>query len=141
MEMRDALTRVATVVDHDAIAAFKHAQFRRDLAGREQHRTEQFRMLRTRVCETRDALPGHDENMDRSLGMNVMKGDKLIRLVNDICGDFASGDFFKNGHAMWRKSSCTESAPVPQSTPAVWFLANVTISARSSSEPLLQCLR
>jgi len=59
-----------------------------------------------RGSDASDEFFGNQENVDGRLRGYVAEGQALVVLKNDIGGDFANDDFFEQGHASWRFSSC-----------------------------------
>ena len=93
MEVGDGFTSVAAIIDHQAIACLGDAELFRDLAGGDQHPAQQRRVGILRCGNPRDNPLRYDEHVRGRLGIHVLDGKKLLRLVDDLGGDLARRRF------------------------------------------------
>src|SRR5262245_51695642 len=102
VQMRHGFSRVAPIVDDQPITAFRHAAAARNLRRGSQHSPEQRGILRSRCPDPRDAPARDDEHMHRGLRLNITERDEILRLVNEVGGNLASGDFLEDGHSRYQ---------------------------------------
>ena len=103
VEMGDGFAGVGAVVDDEAVAGLCEAEFGGDFGGFEQEVAEGFFVLGFGGGDVGDGFFGDDEDVDRRFGRDVAKGDDEIVLVNDVRGNLAGDDFFKESHAVIKK--------------------------------------
>jgi len=99
MEMGNAFPGVASVVDHYTIPAFQHVKRLGNLARSEHHTSEQICVFRRGEGDSWDTFFRDDKHMNWGLRVHVVKRQKVIFFINDVCRDFMGGDAFKKGHA------------------------------------------
>lgn len=98
MEVGHGLSAVSAVVDYQPIAAFLQSHFFGDFSSFEQEMPEQLLVATCRFRNARNGLLWHDEDVSRSLGRNVAKGQDKVVLVHNLRRDLARDDLFKQGH-------------------------------------------
>jgi hypothetical protein len=105
MEVRDCFATVGAVVDDEAVAGGGDVFAAGDVRGGEEEVAEKALVIGLGGSNAGDGFFGDEEDVDWCLGRDIAKGEALIVLENDVGGDFAGDDFFKEGHASWRLSS------------------------------------
>jgi hypothetical protein len=83
------------VVD-DESESFGQLELSRHFTGNEDEVTEDCLVLRRGFADARYHFFRHDQEVHRSLRLNVMEHDAMFILVFDPGGDFAGGDFLKD---------------------------------------------
>lgn len=96
MQVRNAFTAVRTVIDDNA-EPLGQLQSGGKLSGGEEQMTEQGFVARLGEAEPHDPSLGDDENVHRSLRIDVVNRDALVVLVLDPGRDFAGDDAFEEG--------------------------------------------
>ena len=99
MQVRHGLAAVRAVVDDEAVARFVQAEFRGDLGGFQQQVAEKFLVIRRCLGDAWDGLLGNDDDVCGRLRLDVAEGEDGVVFKNNGGGDFARGDFFKQGFA------------------------------------------
>jgi len=79
-----------------------------------------------------DGASGDDQDVNRGLGVGIVKGDKVGCRVDDLGGDLAGGDFFEDGHAREKETGFW------MATTSICSLVKATISRRKASQSRLQ---
>ena len=112
VQVRDRFARVAPIVDDQAIPGLREAATPRDLAGRTEHFPDEKRVLgRIGLRYAWYAAARNDEHVHWRLWSRVAKGDEIVLFEDDIRGDLAGSDLFKNGHQVREKEmSCLAKA-------------------------------
>ena len=90
------LAGVGAVV-HDQAEALGEIQFLRHHARHEEQVAEDGVVSRGGEADAGNELFGYDEQMDRSLRLDVVEYDTVFVLVLDLGGDFAVDDALKDG--------------------------------------------
>lgn len=98
MEMWHTLARVFSVVDHQAVTSLIYSRLACSRL-RCQEQIAKQRRIRG-LCRTK---PGnhpfrHDQNMDRSLGIGVLKRDDIIRFMDNVGRNLTLGNFLEDCH-------------------------------------------
>lgn len=96
MEVRDGLAGVRTVVNHDPKSVSQSELFGHN-SSCDQEVTEDGFVRRAGFSQSRYQFFRYNEEMDRSLRLDVVQDDALVVLVFDPSGDFAVDDPLKNG--------------------------------------------
>jgi hypothetical protein len=99
VQMWHGFRSMRAVVDHDP-ESLSEIQFFRHLAGHEQQVAKRRFVLSRRFPESRNKFLGHDQEVNRSLRLDVVQDDTLVVLVLDFGGNFAIDDFLEDrlGH-------------------------------------------
>lgn len=96
MQVRHGFAGVRAVVD-DQTEALGELKLRRDPSGHEQQMPEHRLVLSPGFGDAGDGLFGDDQQMNRGLGLDVVKHDAMFVLVLDLRGDVSIDDFLENG--------------------------------------------
>lgn len=110
--MRDGLSGVLALIDHQAIAKNP------ELLGYEPRRVDEARVAAfgTHLGDPRYLLPRDEEHMDRCLGVDVAECDAELVFVHDVRGDFPVDDL--------GEESCHESILMPKAECRTEYLYN-----------------
>jgi hypothetical protein len=104
MKMRHRLPGVASVVDDQSVAARFQAQTPRYLRGLEQQMPKHSLVFVPSYSDAGDGTTGDDQEMDRSLGGDIVEGGDQLVLVDHLPGYFPGNDFLEQGLAHgWRR--------------------------------------
>jgi len=95
MEVGHGFTGVAPIVEHQAEAGFCQPLFFGYLCGLEQKVSQYLVVFGFCLGDARDRLFGNDQDMDRSLRLNVSKRDYQVVLIDQRRRHFSRGNFFK----------------------------------------------
>ena len=100
VEVIHGLATMFSRVDHGAITTGEILGAR-NLSRHPEQMTEQGRMARTGISQRNDMLARHDQDMHRSLRIDVGKGVALVVLKDSGRGDLAFDDLAEKavGHA------------------------------------------
>jgi len=101
MQVIYGLSAIRSVVDDDPVAVGQ-PHLRCYPFGGQHQVSQQGMILGFGVRQLGDRLFGDDQNMHRSLGMDIPKGDRQIVFVNNIRWNFLADNFAKNGFAHTR---------------------------------------
>ena len=96
MEMRDGFAAVGAVVDHEAKAAGEF-EFLGENAGCEQQVAEERLVVGRGFTHAGNEFFWNDQQLDRSLRLDVMQNDAEVVLVLDLGGNFAVDDALEDG--------------------------------------------
>ncbi len=105
VEVGNGFAAVRTVIDDEAVAGGGDIFAAGDFGSREEQVAKEVLIIGLCASDARDEFFGNEENVDGRLRRDVAEGQAQVVLKNDIGGDFASDDFFEEGHASWRLSS------------------------------------
>ena len=99
--MRDGFSAIFSVVDHEtkALVGRGDSETFRDLPGGEEEMPQEILIIAGGFPDPGNQLFRNHQDVDRSLRADIVKGDALVVLVNDISLDLAGDNFFKNGHS------------------------------------------
>lgn len=98
MQMGNRLAAIASVVDDEAKTAFSEAQTVGDFRRLQKQMAQGLLVLRGRFGHPGNRLLGNDQNMKRSLGIDVPKGVDQLILVKRFSGYLAGDDFLEQSH-------------------------------------------
>lgn len=98
MQVRNAFTRIRAAVDHDAITRRKQIQLFRHRARSEKQFSEQRSIRWRRFSQSRNHTLGNDQDVHRRLRIDIVESKHVVIFPDDVRGNFAPDDFFKNGH-------------------------------------------
>ncbi len=94
MQMVHRLPAIRARVDHNTIAA-REAFVAGNFGGGFKQGAEERGVAGGGVVKRGDVPARNDENVDRGLGVDVGKGEKILILVNRPGGNLTGGDFAK----------------------------------------------
>lgn len=102
MQMKDALPRVRTGIDHDTETAFRNSMIASKLTRRQKNFADDRAVFRLDVENSGDMFARNDKEMNRRLGINVSEDHDVIVLINDVSFDFSTDDTAKEaiGHGI-----------------------------------------
>jgi hypothetical protein len=96
VEVIHGLAAVSLTVDHKPGAPFDAAQFRRKLLGLKEDASQQGLVPALQFHDVPDVPFGNDKKMNRSLGRDVVKGQKLVIFVDLFRRNFTGRYFTEN---------------------------------------------
>lgn len=94
MKMRDGLTSVGTIVDHNPETRIE-LELACELTRDQEAVAEDGLVVREGFADPGDRFAGYNQNMHRGLRVNVANGDALFVLVLESCGNVPCNDFFE----------------------------------------------
>ena len=100
VEMGHSFTTIGTIIDDQAETGFLKSFLLRDGLRHMDQVSQKSFISGSARRDTRDLLLGNDEQVNRGLGIDVMKGQALVVLVGDPGRDFA-GDYLGEYRAHW----------------------------------------
>jgi hypothetical protein len=92
MKMVDRLPRTRIGVEHNPITVRSNTSLSCQPGSKQEYVSYQLLVIRFEIKARWNVLPGHDEDMNRGLGVDVLEGHKLIVLMDDRRRDFLLGD-------------------------------------------------
>jgi hypothetical protein len=92
MDMKNRLTGVQSVVDHHPVAFFFQALSGSHGFGDEKKMTYQFPVGNHYTVNVRYMFLWHNERVNRSLGVDILKGDGIFVLMDKLSGDLFVDD-------------------------------------------------
>jgi hypothetical protein len=95
MEVVDLLASIVTVVGDEAVTGGVEPQFGGGLLDEGGHLRHG---LSVDFLEAADVLFGNDQDVDGGFGIEVMKGEKLLVLMNSVVGDLPFDDLAEDTH-------------------------------------------
>jgi len=110
VQVKYSLARAGAVID-DQAKGIGHAQLFGDPARRQHQVTQQCLVLLGGVYQAGNTPLGDDQDMYRRLGTDVVYGDAVLVLVEELTGDLAADNLAKNsiGHGNYPSFSSTVS--------------------------------
>lgn len=99
MQVRHHFARVRTGVDDQAVAGLLQSELLGDRRGLEQQVSEHLVVVGCGQGEARDAFLGDDQHMRGRLWVDVPERAHQLVFVNDVRGNLAGDDLFKNRFA------------------------------------------
>ncbi len=103
--MRDGFAAVRPVIDDDAVTAVIEAFFFGNMPrGKKQLAQKRF----IPILSLRDAFDfafRNDEDVSRSLRIDVSKGEQSLRFIDNVCRDLPRDDFLENGFCHKHRSA------------------------------------
>lgn len=101
MQMRHAFAGVRSAVNHDAVTGCKQIELLRHRSRGEEQLAEQRFIGLGRIGQSRHHPLRHDQYVHRRLRIYIAKRQDLVIFPDDVRGNFAPDDFFKNCHAIF----------------------------------------
>jgi hypothetical protein len=95
MDMENRLSGIMAVIDDHTVTAFIKTPFGGDGPGNKEQVTDELSVRDNKTVNVGDMFFRHDERMDRRLGIDVLKSDRVFILVDDCCGDLFFDDLAK----------------------------------------------
>jgi hypothetical protein len=92
VQMKDDLARPALDVNLEPVPGTVYVQFPGKGAAKHDHGCHKRSVLARELVNAPDMLLGHDEHVDRGMGVDVPEGKKSIVLMKDISGFFPCDD-------------------------------------------------
>jgi hypothetical protein len=96
VQMKNGLAAVIVRIDHDAVSFFGKTLTASDLGGGQKQLAERFPVALSRLVERGNVLARDQQNMRRSLRVDVVKSHAKIVFVNFFRRNIARNDFAKN---------------------------------------------
>ena len=100
MHVWHGLPSVLTVIDDQAIARIRDAEFAPESCGDDEKVPEHLLMCRFDVGNARDRVDGHDEHMNGRLRLNIAECDAEFIPIDDVGRDFARDDPAEEGRLL-----------------------------------------
>jgi hypothetical protein len=95
MNMKNGLAGIMAVIDDHPVTAFIKPSFGSDFFGNKKQVTDDFAVYYGDTVNIRNVFFRDNERMDRCLGIDVLKGDRMLVLMDDLCGDLFFNDVAK----------------------------------------------
>ena len=92
MKMRDSLSGVRSVIRDDPVAAVMEPVLGGHTRRQRQRVRRDVPIAATDVAQGRDVLSRHDEDMDRRLRVEVVEGDVVLALGDELRSKLAARD-------------------------------------------------
>ena len=99
VEMVDRLSTVLAIVDHKSVAVSKSLLLGH-LLGYQEKVSQELSVSLLRILDHGDPLAGDHQEVDRSLGADVIEGHALVILMDKLGWDGAVKDLVKDGGAL-----------------------------------------
>ena len=100
--MENRLAGITAVVDDHPVAALIKPLFGSYGLGNKEQVPDYFTVRDNKTVDVGDMFFRHNEHMDRRLRIDVLKGDRVLVLVDDLCGDLFFDDLAKQ--AGWARA-------------------------------------
>ena len=98
MKMRNSLSRIGAVVDHQSEAGLEDAELFCDCPRSQQQQTEKVAVTGMCLPDVWHPLLRYDQNMHRGLRMHVLKSDQVFVFINNVRWNLTVDDFIENSH-------------------------------------------
>jgi len=95
MKVKHGLSRFRIHIENGAIAFLRHAELFGELPRDFKHVCDKRGVIRRHIVQCRDVLSWADQNMDRCLGMDVVKRNNAIIFIYHPGGHFTIRNFAK----------------------------------------------
>jgi len=102
VNMENGLTCVMAIIDDHTITVFIKPLLGSNGPGNEEQVPDDFTVRNANAMNICDMFFGHDERMDRRLGIEILKSDRVFIFVNNRCGDLFLDDPAKQ--AVWDRA-------------------------------------
>ncbi len=112
MNMENRLAGIMAVIDDHPVAALIKPLFGSYGFGNKEQVPDDFTVRDDETVDVSDMFFRHNEHMDRRLGIDVLKGDRELVLVDDLCGDLFLDDPAKQ--AGWIRAHFFSPCVVPE---------------------------
>lgn len=98
VQMRDGFAAVGAAVDHKSEAAVSEAEFACNFGGGEEKFSEQWGVVDRSFIDPWDRFFRYNEHVNRSLRIDVVKGENVVVFKSDFGRNFACDEFFEQSH-------------------------------------------
>lgn len=95
MDMKNGLTGIRTVIDDHPVTILIKPPFGSNGLGYEEQVPDDFAVSHDDTVNIGDMFFRHNESMDRRLGIEVLKGDRVLVFEDDLCRDLLLYDVAK----------------------------------------------
>ena len=110
VQVRNAFTAVAAVVDYEAVAGFSDAEFLGERSGSEQQVAEGGLVGGGGLADPGDEFLWDDQHVYRRLRIDVVNGDAEVVFVREFGGNLAIDDFLEESlHSKGRSPRNTQN--------------------------------
>jgi hypothetical protein len=99
MQMGHRLAAISSIVNHEPVAGLVQSQLGCDAGRGEEKVAEQCLVSALSLTNSSEVFFGNDQDMNRRLGGDIMKGEDLLVFIGDLGRNLARNDLLKNGHA------------------------------------------
>lgn len=104
--MIDQLAAAPPYIKNQLIPLVNHTLLPGDLLGRQENLAHQSNVLLLEMIDRSDVSFGHDQEMKRGFGIDVLKDNHLSILIDDLCGHLFMNDFTEEtGHINAKRKS------------------------------------
>ena len=93
--MENRLSGVKAVIDDHPVTALIKTLFGSDGLGNKEQVPDELTVRDNKTVNVGNMFFRHDERMDRRLGIDVLKSDRMLIFVDYCCGDFSRDDLAK----------------------------------------------
>jgi hypothetical protein len=93
--MKNRLSGIKAVIDDHPVAAFIKTPFGGDGFCNKEQVPDELTIRDNETVNVGNMFLRHDERMDRRLGIDVLKSDRMLIFVDDCCGDLFLDDLTK----------------------------------------------
>ncbi len=90
MNMENGLAGIMAVIDDHPVSALIKTLFGSDGLGNKEQMPDELTVRDSETVNVCDVFFRHNERMDRRLGIEILKGDRKLVLVDDRCRGFFS---------------------------------------------------
>lgn len=109
--MENGLTGIVAVIDDHPVTALVKPLLGCNGLGNKEQMPDELTVRDSETVNVCDMFFRHNERMDRRLGIEVLKGDRELILVDDLCDDFFLDDFAKQ--AVWDRGHFFSPGALP----------------------------
>ena len=95
MQVWHAFAGVRAVVENEPETFFVQPKFARDFTRFQEQMAQHLMILRLGLGNSRDWFLGDDEYVRGCLRVDVIEGQYQVVLIDDVCWNFSSDDFFE----------------------------------------------
>ena len=95
VQVKDRLARVCVHVEDSAVALLRDTGLLCNLSRYSEHVAKEFRIVRGHFIQCRDVFARDDQNMNRRLGIDIVKSHDVVIFMRHLRGQFFPGDSAK----------------------------------------------
>ena len=95
LNMKYRLSSISSVVDDQSVSAFVKSSYFGKVPSDKEQVSNSFLVFLAHVLDIRDMFSGYNQNVRRSLRIDVFKRNRHFVFVHEYCRDFAIDDLAK----------------------------------------------